>query len=42
MIGLTLQVIRRELRLNWRSRTITLSVLLFFILTSSLFPAGLS
>jgi heme exporter protein B len=41
MIGLTLQVIRRELRLNWRSRTVTLSVLLFFILASSLFPLGI-
>ena len=40
MIDLTLQVIRRELILNWRSRTVTLSVLLFFVLASSLFPLG--
>jgi heme exporter protein B len=41
MIALTLQVIRRELLLNWRSRTVTLSVLLFFVLASSLFPLGI-
>ncbi|WP_244808234.1 heme exporter protein CcmB [Caballeronia zhejiangensis] len=40
MIALTLRVIRRELLLNWRSRTVTLSVLLFFVLASSLFPLG--
>ncbi|BAO92387.1 heme exporter protein CcmB [Caballeronia cordobensis] len=38
---IVLQVIRRELILNWRSRTVTLSVLLFFVLASSLFPIGI-
>ena len=38
---IVLRVIRRELMLNWRSRTVTLSVLLFFVLASSLFPLGI-
>ncbi|BAN28099.1 heme exporter protein CcmB [Caballeronia insecticola] len=41
MIALTLQVIRRELMLHWRARTLTLSVLLFFVLASSLFAIGI-
>jgi heme exporter protein B len=41
MPRLMLQVIRRELIVNRRSRTATLSVLLFFVLAASLFPLGI-
>ncbi len=38
MMGLAIGVIRRELVLTWRRRTMTLGTLAFFILASSLFP----
>ncbi|ABE36278.1 heme exporter protein CcmB [Paraburkholderia xenovorans LB400] len=38
MAGLTLGVIRRELALTWRRRTVTLGSLMFFVIASSLFP----
>jgi heme exporter protein B len=41
MPRLMLHIVRRELMLTWRSRTVTLGVLLFFVLAASLFPLGI-
>jgi len=38
MITLTLGVVRRELALSWRRRSVALGALLFFVIASSLFP----
>jgi heme exporter protein B len=38
MAGLTWGIIRREMALTWRRRTVTFGSLLFFVMASSLFP----
>lgn len=41
MVGLTLAIAARELRLTWRRRATALGGLLFFVIAASLFPLAL-
>ncbi|WP_153101900.1 heme exporter protein CcmB [Paraburkholderia hayleyella] len=41
MSGILTRVVRRELALSWRRRSVTLGSLLFFVIAASLFPLAL-